>query len=158
MLDNHDKPIFLNVDDPQTDPWTWNSADEMFFNISDGVDIKAVRKFLMPFRDLLYVSGVEEIVNPPLPKTTVSTVETQLAALRSGFNAMRHEGRLTDVVFISDDEEHFAAHRSFLAPVSEYFLDLFCGDFNEAGPASAHDPIEIEIDYSGPCVKAILGE
>jgi len=102
------------------------------------------------------VSGVEDIVNAPVPGLVRSSVDAQLAQLRKGFQEMRMEGKLTDVVFISDDEARYGAHRAYLAPMSEYLNDLFCGSFTEAGPGTADEPIEIEVDYSGPCVEAVL--
>ncbi|KAJ7475161.1 hypothetical protein B0H11DRAFT_2034382 [Mycena galericulata] len=156
IVECHDQPLFLNVDDPKTDPWLWHCADEMFFNILEGGDLKSVKKFLVPFKDLLSVSGVEDIVHAPVPGVVRSSVEAQLTLLRKGFQTMRMEGKLTDVVFISDDEARFGAHRAFLAPTSDYLNDLFCGSFTESGPGSADDPIEIEVDYPGPCVESIL--
>lgn len=157
LITYHDERLFLNVDDPTVDVWIWNSADEMFLNIVDNGDIKAVRQFLQPFTDLLYVAGVEEIVYPKAPEPKLSSVEAQHALLKAGFNEMRLGGILTDVVFVSEDEERFPAHRAFLAPMSEYLKDLFCGDFTEAGPATAAEPMEVGVDYSGACVKTILG-
>ncbi|KAJ7280333.1 hypothetical protein C8J57DRAFT_1175059 [Mycena rebaudengoi] len=157
IVNYHSEPLFLNVDDPATEPWLWHSADEMFFNILDGGDLKSVKKFLMPFKDLLSVAGVEDIVNPTVPTGLVrSSVDTQLTTLRTGLQTMRFEGKLTDVVFISDDDTRYPAHRSFLAPMSEYLNDLFCGSFTEAGPGTADDPVEIEVDYPGACVDAAL--
>jgi sacsin len=112
---------------------------------------------LLPFKDLLTVSGVEDIVNAPVPGLVRSSVDAQLTLLRTGFQTMRMEGKLTDVVFISDDEARYGAHRAYLAPMSEYLNDLFCGSFTESGPGTADDPVEIEVDYSGPCVEAVLG-
>ncbi|KAK7018615.1 BTB domain-containing protein [Favolaschia claudopus] len=156
MIDFHDEPLFLNVDDPKSDPWLFHSADELFFNIRDGGDLKSVKKFLVPFHDLLHVSGVEDIVKAPVPDLVRSSVDAQLARLRTGFQMMRKEGKLCDVVFIADDEARYVAHRAYLAPMSEYLNDLFCGTFTEAGPGTADEPIEIEVDYPGPCVEAAL--
>ncbi|KAJ7186780.1 hypothetical protein C8R46DRAFT_279690 [Mycena filopes] len=156
LIEFHDEPLFLNVDDPKTDPWQWHCADEMFFNILDGGDLKSVKKFLRPLKDLLTVAGVEDIVHAPVPGLERATVETQLSLLRAGFQTMRLEGKLTDVVFVADDETRYGAHRAYLAPQSEYLNDLFCGSFTEAGPGTAEDPVEIEVDYSGVCVEAVL--
>lgn len=159
IINLHDKRIFLNVDDPHTESWTWHSADEMFFNITnEGGDLKMVHKFLEPYRDLLYVSGVEEILKPVVPTPTISSAQAKLDSLYSGFNLMRVEGKLTDVVFITEDEQRFPAHRAVLAPMSEYLQDLFCGEFTESGPASSSEPIEIDVEYTGPCFQAVLGE
>ncbi|KAJ7034674.1 hypothetical protein C8F04DRAFT_1100594 [Mycena alexandri] len=156
LIEFHDEFLFLNVDDPKTDPWLWHCADEMFFNIIDGGELKSVKKFLQPFKDLLTVAGVEDIVHAPVPGLERATVDAQLSLLRAGFQSMRLEGKLTDVVFIADDEARYGAHRAYLAPQSEYLNDLFCGSFTEAGPGTADDPVEIEVDYSGVCVEAVL--
>ena len=160
IIEYHDKPLFLNVDDPKRELWVWHCADEMFFNISDG-DMKPVGKFLQAFKDLLTVAGVESIVNPAVPEgTLVVTAQAKLSALHDGFNSMRVEGKLTDVVFVTSDEpeQRFLAHRTILVPMSEYLRDLFCGDFAESGPASTEEPIEVELEYSGKCVGCILGK
>lgn len=130
----------------------------MFLNITDSGDLKAVRKFLQPYKDLLYVSGVEEIMNPPAPETVFTSMEAQYVRLRKGYDEMRQAEQLTDVVFVTEDEERFPAHRSFLAPMSEYLKDLFCGDFTEAGPASSAEPIEVGVDYPAACVKIVMGK
>ncbi|KAF7297128.1 BTB domain-containing protein [Mycena indigotica] len=156
IIEFHDEPLFLNVDDPKSDPWVWHSADEMFFNIMDGGDLKSVKKSLLRFRDLLSVAGVEDIIQAPVPGLERSSIDTQLGILRRGFQMMREEGKLTDVVFVCDDETRKPAHRAWLAPMSEYLNDLFCGSFTEAGPGTADDPIVVEVDYSGPCVETVL--
>ncbi|KAJ7641407.1 hypothetical protein FB45DRAFT_900138 [Roridomyces roridus] len=156
LIEFHDEPLFLNVNDPRTDPWLWHCADEMFFNIVDGGDLKSVKKFLMPFKDLLSVAGVENIKHAPVPGVERSTTESQLTLLRQGFQTMRAEAKLTDVVFVADDDMRYPAHRAFLAPMSEYLNDLFCGSFTESGPGTAEEPIEIELDYPGSCVDCIL--
>ncbi|KAK0187120.1 hypothetical protein F5146DRAFT_1063566 [Armillaria mellea] len=156
MITLHQEHLFLNVDDPKRDVWMWNSADDMFFNITENGEFKTVHKFLEPYKDLLYVSGVESINDPPRPEPVLSSVEAQFSKLREGFNAMRLEGKLTDVVFVTEDEQRFAAHRSFLSPMSEYLRDLFCGEFTEAGPASADEPIEVGVEYPGSCLKTLL--
>ncbi|KAJ7131720.1 hypothetical protein C8R43DRAFT_1133662 [Mycena crocata] len=156
IIEFHDEPLFLNVDNPRNDPWLWHCADEMFFNILDGGELKSVKKFLLPFKDLLTVSGVEDIVNAPVPGLERTSVDAQLTMLRTGFQTMRMEGKLTDVVFVADDESRHGAHRAFLAPMSDYLNDLFCGSFTEAGAGTADDPVEIDVDYPGPCVEAIL--
>ncbi|CAK5278239.1 unnamed protein product [Mycena citricolor] len=163
IVEMHDQPLFLNVDDPRTERWVWHCADEMFFNILDGGDLKSVKKFLVPWRDLLSVAGVDDIVNAPVPATERSSVETQLQMLRDGFQSMRVQGLLTDVVFVSEptstdaeDGTRFPAHRAFLAPMSEYLNDLFCGSFTESGPGTADDPIEVDLEYSALTVEAVL--
>lgn len=158
MIQHHAQPLFLNVDDPLHDVWTWHCADELFFNISDSRGLYAVRKFLEPFKDLLRVSGVEEILNPPCPETQVSSADMQLTSLRLAFDSMRQERTLTDVIFLALNGDEFPAHRSLLVSTSEYFRDLFCGSFREAGPASAENPVEVSVNHSSLCLKSTLGE
>ncbi|KIY62733.1 hypothetical protein CYLTODRAFT_458738 [Cylindrobasidium torrendii FP15055 ss-10] len=152
----HDQKLFLNVHDPHIDAWVWNSADDLFFNIVDNGELVSVRTFLEPFKDLLYVAGVEEIKYPEAPKPALTPVETQYAKLKEEMNIMRESGVLTDVVLVCEDEVQYLAHRAFLATMSEYLKDLFCGDFTEAGPASAADPVRVNVDYSGECVGVVI--
>jgi hypothetical protein len=153
----HDKALWLNVDDPMNEPWEWHTADEMFFNV-DAPGLKPVKDYLQPYKDLLYVAGVEIIVNPEAPEAATSTAQQKLTELYDGFNQMRVEGKLIDVVYIAEDGQRFPAHRAVLATLSEYLRDLFCGDFAEsATDASTAEPIEMELPYSGRCIGAILG-
>lgn len=158
MIQHHNEPLFLNVDDPSHNAWVWHCADELSFNIFDSSGLYSVRKFLVPFRDLLLVSGVEEIVNATCPTTLVSSPDVQLTSLRSCFNSMRQTQKLTDVVFIALNGDEFPAHRSLLVSTSEYFQDLFCGEFHESGPASAENPVEVPVMHSSSCLKSTLGE
>ena len=156
----HDQKLFLNVDDPATEQWSWQCADEMFFSVgrAEGstVQLRTVRKFLTPYSDLLVIAGVEDIIYPTAPLTTGIT---SLNRLYSGFNKLRQEQQLTDVIFVCDESEtRLPAHRFLLAATSSYLNDLFCGEFREGeAAASAGQPIEVAMEHSGASVEAVLG-
>ncbi|RPD56795.1 hypothetical protein L226DRAFT_469097 [Lentinus tigrinus ALCF2SS1-7] len=138
--------LFLNVDDPLEDVWQFCAAAHMMFNVPDEDDRQGVRAFLGPFRNLLLAAGAEEIKRPSAPTLTPSSAEEELSRLRASFDGLRQSRNLTDVVFrIPGSGDELPAHRVLLATTSEYFHDLFCGRFNEGGPASTHDPIVITL-------------
>jgi len=75
---------------------------------------------------------------------------------------------MTDVVFVTRDDDMdpspppLVAHRSFLAVLSDFFSDSFCGEFSEAEDASSSNPIQFpakkteEDYYSARCVQLLL--
>jgi hypothetical protein len=161
LIQHNTELLFLNVDDPERMDWTWRSASQLYINISDSPDSGCwgVRQFLMPFRGLLRLAGVEEVKNPTVPDLPISSVEEQLNQLkltRIAYNDMRYEGRLTDVVFITDSGEEFPAHRVVLAGAGEHFQDMFLGQFGESNDR-IDKPISV-LDCSADCLRQILGE
>lgn len=160
FVQTHTEALFLNVDDPEQTSWIWRSADELYFNISDSPSSNCwgVRRFLMPFESLLRLAGVQEVRAPTVPDLPVSSKEAQLILFRASFDAMRHEGTLTDVRFKAEDGVEFPAHRAFLATTSDHFRDLFCGGFEESGFASAANPKAVEVPCPSDCLGWIIGD
>lgn len=151
--------LFLNVEDPELDAWTWHCADQLFFDIDDGKDQFGVKRFLLPFSGLLQLAGVERVNSPPCPSLPKSSADIQLLTLRSSFSNMRRHKLLTDVVLTTEDGANVAAHRVLLATASDYFKDMFCGSYVEARPASADDPVGVHVeDCSTPCLECALGK
>ena len=166
--------IFLNVDNPSTETWIWTNANELAFEAED-IDggIRYVRKFLLPYDTLLRAAGVVQVIHPQCPISNISESESAtLQSIRTGFNDLRRKGLWTDVVFVTsrarDDDTgvlipSLVAHRSFLSAFSDYFSDLFCGEFREANEASSSNPIEFPVErsegdyYSADCVQLLLG-
>lgn len=165
--------IFLNVDDPSTEAWIWTNANELAFEAEDIDDgIRYVREFLLPYDNLLRAAGVVQVVHPQCPVSNISESDSAtLRSIRTGFNDLRRKGLWTDVVFVTsrahDDETgivpSLVAHRSFLTVFSDYFSDLFCGEFREANDASSSNPIQFPVErsegdfYSAACVQLLLG-
>ncbi|KAF8178073.1 hypothetical protein BJ912DRAFT_1033332 [Pholiota molesta] len=161
--------LFLNVDDPDTQGWHWDDRDHLVFETQDTEgSFRYVRNFLLPFEKLLRVAGVLEVYHPQYSSEHSTNSDTlKLEAIRKGFDALRQQNSLTDLVFItgpadssesgSGDLPPLVAHRAFLAVVSEYFSDSFCGGFIESRAASPQDPIEFPVrENSRQCVQAIL--
>lgn len=165
--------IFLNVDNPSTEAWIWTNANELAFEAEDIDDgIRYVRKFLLPYDKLLRAAGVVQVFHPQCPISNISESESAtLQSIRTGFNDLRRKGLWTDVVFVTrarDDDDtgivpSLVAHRSFLSAFSDYFSDLFCGEFREAHDASSSNPIQFRVErsegdyYSADCVQLLLG-
>lgn len=157
--------IFLNVDSPDSDEWRWDSAEQLVFERQDiGANIRHVRRFLLPYEELLRAVGAFEVFHPQYPSSqTLNDPDSKLQLFRAGFQHLRVNRKLTDVVFIAGDPhdpdaEPLVGHRSFLAVCSEYFHDRFCGGFQEAGPASPETPIRCNVlDHSTDCVRSVLG-
>lgn len=164
LIDFHDEKLFLNVDDPREGGWggSWCSSDQLFFNIStDTGSVRFVRGFLLPFRRLLESAGAEIIVDPQSLPMKLSTPDTKLTAMLLQFDKMREAGNLTDVDLIPehDPDDVFHAHRCVLASASEYFWDLFCGPFAEAGPATINDPVAVPVENgTGTAIELVLGQ
>ena len=157
-----DLPVFLNVDDPEEEEWHWDCANDLIFDSHDLDDIRHVRSFLMPYGKLLQTAGVLPVSRVQYPSSSFAPPESKLSSIRLGFQELRRKQILTDVVFIPSDRdgdsEPLVAHRSFLAVSSEYFADLFGGNFAEGRAASATDPISIPIsDFSTSSARLILG-
>ena len=168
-----DEHIFLNVDDPSTDPWIWTSTNQLVFETRDidhdGITIRCVRNFLLPYDKVLRAAGVLPVLHPQSPTYSIGESESvTLRSIRTGFNELRKKGLWTDVKFVVDnDNDTFAsplvAHRSFLSVFSDFFSDSFCEGFSEAKDASSSDPVMFpakrpEGDYhSAHCVRLLLG-
>lgn len=156
--------FFLNVDNPDSEGWRWDKADQLVFERQDiDADIRHVRRFLLPFEKLLRAAGAIQVHYPQYPSSQdIDNPDTKLQIFRSGFQRLRESRELTDVIFIASDkgpdDEPLAAHRSFLAVCSEYFYDRFSGGFKEGGPASPENPIQCDVlDHSVDCVRSVLG-
>lgn len=166
--------IFLNVDDPFAESWIWTNANDLAFEAEDIDDgIRYVRRFLLPYDNLLRAAGVVQVFHPECPVSSVNeSAYATLESIRTGFNNLRTKELWTDVVFVTsrarDDDDagivpSLVAHRSFLTVFSDYFSDLFCGEFREANDASSSNPIQLPVErsegdyYSADCVQLLLG-
>ena len=168
IFQHHDEKIFLNVDDPSKDEWTWEAADNLAFSTHDVEEVQRVRHFLTPFKNLLLSAGVVPVYQPPVADASPLTSDRMLLLqIRTGFNEMRKARQFIDVVFVPSSgpqpaegeiDPELVAHRNFLAVYSDYFRDAFCRDYKEALAASSSDPIRFPVDYPKPCIAAVLGE
>lgn len=157
--------LYLNVNDPSCDKWSFCAANQIMFNVPDEDGRQDVRAFLRPFQNLLLAAGAEEIKIPTAPVLETSPAEDELARMRGVFSSLRESMVLTDINFmvagsIVDSADRLYAHRNVLAAASEYFHGMFCGHLAESGPASAENPIVIELpnERELQCARLILGE
>jgi hypothetical protein len=169
-----DVKVFLNADcdEPSSlsTDWRWESADSLVFEIAETEEAYArpVRRFLQPYERLLQLVGVLRVYYPRYVGPTASHSEiTKLRSIRSEFNRMRQERILTDVVFITEQDEasgqeapphELVAHRSFLAASGGNFADQFKPVFREGMAASSANPVRVPmVEHSRACVELVLG-
>ncbi|KAF9523036.1 hypothetical protein CPB83DRAFT_863634 [Crepidotus variabilis] len=162
------EPLFLNVDEPSNGNWRFDTADSLVFDTRDSeasgnVQIHYVREFLLPFEDLLSAAGVQRVHHPEYTSQhdPTSFESTKLRMICSGFNELRQRNKLIDCKFEfpndSPNDAPLVAHRSFLAVVSDNFMDMFCGDMKEAGPADPDNLMPVKMhDHSRECVQTVL--
>ncbi|KAI0739601.1 hypothetical protein C8Q80DRAFT_1240735 [Daedaleopsis nitida] len=163
LLRHGREALFLNVSDPSYDKWNFCAGNQIMFNVPDEDGRQDVRAFLRPFRNLLLAGGAEEIKIPTAPVLETSPAEDELARMRGAFSSMRQSMLLTDVNFMVagstvDTADRIYAHRNVLAAASEHFHHMFCGHLAESGPASAENPIVIELpnERELQCARLIL--
>ncbi|KAJ6618898.1 hypothetical protein B0H10DRAFT_2028426 [Mycena sp. CBHHK59/15] len=124
--------LFLNVVNPDTDPWEWRSAEELIFNIEyDYPETKhyKVRQFLQEYRPLLLAAGANSETDVDFEP---AAQPQDASTLREAFNVMRNAGQLTDMCLapasIGDPDEEIApssleAHSAFLAAAIPHVRD-----------------------------------
>ncbi|KAF5313831.1 hypothetical protein D9619_013016 [Psilocybe cf. subviscida] len=168
-----DEKVFLNADsdDPSTlsMDWQWESADSLVFEIAETEEAYArpVHRFLHPYERLLQLFGVLRVYYPRYVGPAVSHSEvTKLQSVRAEFNRMRQEGILTDVIFVTGQDEtsdqegqghEVVAHRAFLAASSTHFAEQFKPGFQEGRAASFTDPVHVPmVEHSRACVELVL--
>lgn len=161
MQHNTDR-LFLNVTEQDGDEWVWYSAQDLLLGIQNQwSNYQPIKSFLAPFETLLAKSGINRI--SPARWSAPAYTEDNSSSILSQFDGMRKHEKLTDVVFLAKDEnqqvQKLAAHRTLLATRSDYFKDIFTGDFVESKLASAEHPIQVKMDdFSSDCVLAVLGK
>lgn len=167
------EPVFLNLDDPSTESWDsgWLDAYHILIDSHDVRHLKAPRKYLRPFEELLQGAGAVVIKH-----IDVSVLENHShnsdpensppQSFFASFLAMREKGDLVDVFFLPTLVEENVdlsdvavyAHRSFLAAASEHFQHSFLGGTVESSKlASVENPVQIEVPTTPESLKAVIG-
>ncbi|KAF6749160.1 hypothetical protein DFP72DRAFT_1143529 [Ephemerocybe angulata] len=178
LEDMSDVALFLNVDDASgTDEWTWLSANQLALETHDLSEVKAVRKFILPFRSLLKAAGVVEAFYPDVEQEGDDTPASQdsafLVQMRRQFNEYRHSRNFTDLAIIPDEDQSgggeqmedtteadppgLYCHRLILAGCSSFFEDAFAGGYKEGqGNATSKRPEKIRVPGSRRAIAAVL--
>jgi hypothetical protein len=123
------RALFLNVDDPATEPWEWRSAEQLLFNVEydyEETNTFRVRQFLQDYRPLLLGAGARsEVAVDYKPRATAQDGN----ALRDAFNGMRRAGQLTDMVLMPStcdediDVKSLQVHSTFLSAAIPHVRD-----------------------------------
>ena len=151
------KSIFLNVDNPDSDPWVWHSASTLIRDLpQDDGDLHNVKGFLRSYDNLLKVAGVRTIQK--VTAETVAPMDRRLLC-RSRFRDMREHGFEVNVTFKAMDDEYQIphAHKSWLSMNSEYLWRTFVASgFQEVDPGRC---AQVDVsDYSSLCVKETISK
>ena len=148
--------IFLNVDNPDSDEWKWDSAICLVIkDLQDVGQLREVKHFLHKYDDLLKAAGAGTI-----EKVTAKHVAVvdKTALYQRQFCELRRQGFEVSVTFEAKDDEYgiSPAHKAWLIMNSEHFLQLFI----TAGLGEAHrQDVNVKVpDYSSLCVKEVIGE
>ncbi|KAJ2918884.1 hypothetical protein MD484_g1554, partial [Candolleomyces efflorescens] len=153
-----DSPMFLNVDDPDSEPWKWLSARQMAFETHNVGNIEGVGKFLTPFSNLLKAAGVLEACYPKLEAVSSANAPNDrdlLKQYRDGFSRLRETGRFVDVAFVPQVKDSspditdaclplLRGHRSFLSVCNSQFEELLSGDHEDAPDDGGGDEDALE--------------
>ena len=61
IKNENQKPVFFNVDNPDSDPWVWHSASTLINDSQDIGDMHGVKGFLRNYANLMKAAGVRMI-------------------------------------------------------------------------------------------------
>ncbi|KAM6499224.1 hypothetical protein JOM56_004732 [Amanita muscaria] len=93
--------LFLNVDDPESDKWIWDSASKLVIGLQDVGEIREVKGSLRNYSELLDAAGVRKVQKgpaKPIPAREYTSLD-----LRGQFNNMRKTEFDTNAVFVAQD-------------------------------------------------------
>ena len=145
LLARHsDDAIFLNVDDPRSQQWTFLPASALVFGLAlDENGLFTVREYLSSRKALLKLAGVQTL-SVPAYRSAASTASTD-ATIRVKYDEMRLSGKHCDVVFEPtegdippDSPDRLRAHISFLAANVPHLDEAFESDMSERATGRYH--------------------
>jgi hypothetical protein len=150
----YSEAIFLNVDDPDSDPWVWHSVSTLVKDLQDVGDLHDVKGFLWNYDNLLKAAGVRTI-----HKTMAEPVAVmdRTSIHRSRFRQLRDRGSEVNVTVKAMDDQHeiLPVHKTWMIMNSEHFWEKFIT--SESEPGTSKD-MEIDVpDHSSLCVKEVIG-
>ena len=163
----HDHAVFLNVNNPEKDDWSWSSASRMAFEVEGLTNIQGVRKFLGNYRTFLTAAGVLEAHYPAADEDGEHYGSPHdlksLQSLVQHFNEQRFGGKFTDVLFLPYEEASgrtreqlyglgdpsLRGHQIFLAGCATWFKKLFLDGSLDGVGRSTDRVISVTWDDSG---------
>ncbi|KIL64220.1 hypothetical protein M378DRAFT_163460 [Amanita muscaria Koide BX008] len=145
--------LFLNVDDPESDDWTWHPASNLVIDLQDIYDMHNVKGFLRNYNELLKVAGVRRVKKRKAE--AISTTDNTLRHMRDRFNNMRQSGFGTDVVFKAQDAQCqiLPAHKSWLVACNNHFGTTFIASGMKESQTLGSD---IRVEHSSMCVREVI--
>ncbi|KDQ57946.1 hypothetical protein JAAARDRAFT_206724 [Jaapia argillacea MUCL 33604] len=153
LVNYHQECLFLNVDDASDyASWRWDRASDLYLNSPDEGNRRTVRKFLLPFKELVLVAGGKEIRNPSPPNAPNSDSGDVFTRWRMKFSQMRERRVLTDVIYISNGGTAHHAHRCILLASSDHFERELDFEGDHAGVVRRREMPE----YSSSCLENTL--
>ena len=146
-----DSRVFFNIDTTEVDVLSAmdlhrSLTSARFLCLNSPVDagiVKATRKFLLPYEQLLKALDCKSLVQPTTRATRPSADETEspmITAMKE-ILSLRDKRQLIDVVFEAERREK-PAHRILLAAVSGYCRAQFSGQWGHL--LASHVKIQIE--------------
>ena len=152
------RSIFLNVDNPESDPWTdqWHAASNLVKDLQDVGDMHDVKGFLRNYDNLLKAAGVRTIQKV---KAEPVAAQDRTSFHRSRFREMRKRGFEVNITFKAMDDEHQIgrAHKAWLSLNSEYFWRKFVATSDFPGDPGKRPQVDVS-DYPSLCVKETIGK
>ncbi|KDQ57943.1 hypothetical protein JAAARDRAFT_155600 [Jaapia argillacea MUCL 33604] len=153
LVNYHQERLFLNVDDASDyTSWKWDRASDLYFNSPDEDNRRMVRKFLLPFKELVLFAGGKEIRNPSPPSALNSDSGDIFSHWRMKLRQMREDHILTDVVYISNGGTEHPAHRCILLVNGDHFARELHFEGNHPGGVHRTEMLE----YSPTCLETTL--
>ncbi|KAM6499265.1 hypothetical protein JOM56_004773 [Amanita muscaria] len=147
--------LFLNVDNPESDKWVWDSASKLVIGNHDVGKIREVKGYLRNYNELLNAAGVRRVQKgPAIP---IPAREDTSPGLRERFNNMRQTGFDTNVVFVAQDRHSpiLPAHKVWLVANNNHFQTVFFGSGMMEAQAleGAHS---VTVGRSSMCVNGVI--
>ncbi|TFK63721.1 hypothetical protein BDN72DRAFT_963728 [Pluteus cervinus] len=141
LLTSEGVPLFLNVNDPQSDDWNWYSAQQLMLGVTWDSPAKGtyyVRNFLKQYEGVLRAAGVEKLHTAEYQSNSPSDTRVSFQEV---YNDMRLAGTVIDLHLVptkSDDTidaQRLRCHKSFLAASVPHIREAMA-NWSEAGTNS----------------------
>ncbi|GES91936.1 BTB/POZ protein [Rhizophagus clarus] len=158
-----EEKLFLNGEDP-FDEENWIAGSELVFGLKEDVkgykyEVKEVKEYLMPYKDLLILAGAHESDFKSISKTII--YEQKDVIINSLINKLIKEpdDKFHDVVFIVGEEKvRIGANKYVLSAASTHFEKIFYGGLSETTNNEINVPINIQPDTFRRFLQVLYGQ